>query len=116
MERRWGGRGGGWVRCLGNLRGNGLGDFHGRGRCRRRGWKEGGGRGDPGRGVRTGVGAVHLADLLLKALELRPVDVKDPFEVTAHFSFHLVDFFKRVKVLADDAPGFIRVRIVADDL
>ena len=116
VERRGGGRGGGRVRGLRDLWGDGLRDFHGRGRGRRRGWEKRGRGRNPSGGVRTGVRTVHLTDLVLKSLEFGAVDVQDPLQVAAHFALHLVDLLEGVKVLADDAPGFIRVRVVADDL
>ena len=117
MERGWWGRGGGRVRGLGGVGGNRGRVVNRRGRCRRRRWwKKGGRRGDPRRGVGTSLGTVHLADFLLKALELGAVDVEDPFEVAAHLALHLVYLLERVEILADDAPRLVGVGVVADNL
>lgn len=42
--------------------------------------------------------------------------MKYPLEVGAHLSLHLIYLLERVEALADDAPGLVRVGIVADHL
>jgi hypothetical protein len=44
------------------------------------------------------------------------VDGKLPLEITAHFPLHLVDLAKRKHALCHNAPGFIRIRVVAYNL
>jgi len=56
------------------------------------------------------------ADHRLKFLECVGLDVELPFEVGAHFSLHLVDLLEGKHAPTDDAPGLVRVCIVADDL
>lgn len=79
--------------------------------------REGGGRGlgqdDLGVGPRAGEVAAHLR---LEVTQDRGLDVKLPLEVAAHLALHLVDLAEGEHALAHDAPGFVGVGVVTDDL
>jgi hypothetical protein len=55
-------------------------------------------------------------DLGGELVEDGAVDVELPVEVRAHLALYLVDLAEREHALADDGPGLVRVRVVADDL
>ena len=52
----------------------------------------------------------------LEFLERAGLDVELPFEVGAHFPLHLINLPKGKHTLTDDAPGLVRIGIIADDL
>jgi hypothetical protein len=66
-------------------------------------------------GIRTWTCKV-LLDHGLERLEGLGVDVELPLKVGAHLVLHLVDLAEGEHVLGDDAPGLVRVRVVAHDL
>lgn len=102
--RRSRNRGGVGVRVVVGARLPGLGDSR---RPGNGGWDSG------GRGRR---GAVLLSDHRLEVAEIVRLDVEDPLEVPTHLALHLVDLAEGEHTLTDDAPGLVRVGVVADDL
>jgi hypothetical protein len=71
---------------------------------------------DPLRWIGTAIVTVLLLDALSEGLKLGSLDVKEPFEVRAHLTLHLVDLLEGVEVLSNDAPRLVGVGIVANDL
>jgi hypothetical protein len=66
-----------------------------------------------------GVGAQTLEvlpDHQFEVLKCCGVYVKLPLQVGAHLTLHLVDLPERKHSLTDDAPGFVGVCVIADDL
>jgi hypothetical protein len=71
--------------------------------------------GDRDRVVRTRPGESGLEGEL-EIPERGRLDVEIPVEVGAHLALHLVDLAEGEHALADDAPGLVAVRVVADHL
>lgn len=57
-----------------------------------------------------------LADHILEFLEGQRVHIELPLEILAHLALHLINFPELEHALCHNAPRFVGVRIVTDDL
>jgi hypothetical protein len=65
---------------------------------------------------RVGAWRAEIAlDHRFEILEYGLVDSQLPLEITAHLAFHLIDLAQRKHALSNDAPGLVRVSVVAND-
>jgi hypothetical protein len=60
--------------------------------------------------------AILLLETLGGCFEFSCLNVEYPLEVGAHLALHLAHLLQRIKTLADETPGLVRVGVVADSL